>query len=60
MNLTITIDENSLIDYGDDVSYLNPVHPQDSMILNSTTEGSSKQFQITLDDNGTITATELQ
>lgn len=60
VNSTITIDENSLIDYSDVDSYLNPVPPQDSMILNSSTDGSTKQFQITVDDNGTITATEVQ
>lgn len=31
-----------------------------SIILNSSTEGSTKQFKITIDDNGTLTATELE
>lgn len=30
-----------------------------AFILNSSTEGSSKRFQITVDDSGTITATEI-
>lgn len=60
MNSTIVIDGNSLIDLSNWYVQLNPVPPQDSMILNSSTEGSTKQFQITVDDNGTITATEMQ
>ena len=60
MNSTIVIDGNSLIDLSNWYVQLNPVPPQDSMILNSSTQGNSKQFQITVDDNGTITATELQ
>lgn len=60
VNITITIDENSLIDYSNQLVQLNPVPPQDSMILNSSTDGSAKQFQITVDDSGTITATEVQ
>lgn len=35
------------------------LYPMDSMLLNSSTEGSSKQFQITVDDTGTISATEI-
>ena len=31
-----------------------------SIILNSSTEGSTKQFKITIDDNGSLTATELE
>ena len=31
----------------------------DSMILKSSTEGSTKKFKITVDDSGTITATEV-
>lgn len=34
-----------------------PVIP--SMIMKSSTEGSTKQFKITVDDSGTITATEV-
>lgn len=59
-NFTIRIDKNSIIDDSDFDSRLNPVPPQDSMILNSSTDGSTKQFQITVDDSGTITATEVQ
>lgn len=32
---------------------------QSNFILNSSTEGSSKQFKITVDDSGTISATEV-
>jgi hypothetical protein len=32
---------------------------KDEMVLNSTTSGSTKQFKITVDDSGTITATEI-
>ena len=31
----------------------------DSMILKSSTEGSTKKFKITVDDSGAITATEI-
>lgn len=31
-----------------------------SIIINSSTPGSAKQFKITIDDNGTLTATELE
>lgn len=31
----------------------------DSIILNSTTEGSTKKFVITVDDEGELTATEV-
>lgn len=31
----------------------------DSIILNSTTEGSTKKFVITVDDTGELTATEV-
>ena len=33
--------------------------PKDYFILNSSTPGSSKQFKITIDDDGVLTATEL-
>lgn len=29
------------------------------LVLNSSSEGSTKQFEITVSDNGTITATEI-
>lgn len=32
---------------------------KDEMVLNSTTSGSTKQFKITVDDSGTITAAEV-
>ena len=60
VNLTVIVDENSVIDYSNFWSNLNPVPPQDSMTLNSSTDGSAKQFRITVDDSGTITATEVQ
>ena len=31
----------------------------EELILNSSTEGSTKQFRITVDDSGTLTATEI-
>ena len=31
----------------------------ENMVLKSSTEGSTKQFKITVDDSGTITATEV-
>ena len=33
--------------------------PKTEFILNSSTEGSTKQFKITVDDNGVISATEI-
>ncbi len=30
-----------------------------SLIISSSTEGSSKKFQITVDDSGTLSATEV-
>ena len=33
--------------------------PQTEFILNSSTAGSTKQFKITIDDNGVLTATEI-
>lgn len=32
---------------------------KDYIILNSSTEGSTKQFKITIDDDGVLTATEI-
>lgn len=34
-------------------------HGDKELILTSSTEGSTKQFKITVDDNGTLTATEV-
>ena len=33
--------------------------PRDEFILNSSTEGSTKQFKITIDDTGTLTVSEI-
>jgi hypothetical protein len=33
--------------------------PKDYIILNSSTAGSTKQFKITIDDDGVLTATEI-
>lgn len=33
--------------------------PRDEFILNSSTEGSTKQFKITIDDTGTLTVSEV-
>lgn len=35
------------------------IPPVDSLIINSSTEGSTKQFMVTVDDAGAITATEV-
>ena len=40
----------------DEILYYTPVH---SILLNSSTEGSTKIFRITVDDSGTLSATEL-
>lgn len=39
-----------------ELHYFEPVN---SILINSSTEGSTKQFRITVDDSGTLTATEL-
>lgn len=39
-----------------EVHYFIPVN---SILINSSTEGSTKKFRITVDDSGTLTATEL-
>ena len=33
--------------------------PQTELILNSSTEGSTKQFKLTIDDTGTLTIVEI-
>ena len=33
--------------------------PQTELILNSSTEGSTKQFKLTIDDTGTLTIAEI-
>ncbi len=38
---------------------LNPRYPSKDLILPSSTEGSSKKFKITVDDMGTLSATEV-
>lgn len=47
----IKIDEKYLPD--------NVVTKSDELIINSSTEGSTKKFKITVDDSGTISATEV-
>lgn len=37
----------------------NPDEAHDYAVLNSSTEGSTKKFKITVDDSGTLTATEI-
>ena len=39
--------------------YFESVKNRNKVILPSTTEGSTKQFRITVDDSGTISATEV-
>lgn len=46
------------LDWGGNAWYAGTVEGT-ALILNSSTEGSSKRFQITVDDSGTISATEI-
>lgn len=42
-----------------ELSYTGQIEIGSSIILNSSSENSNKRFKITIDDNGTLTATEL-
>ncbi|MGN1013853.1 MAG: hypothetical protein ACI4PM_00690 [Butyricicoccus sp.] len=58
VDLTVEIDENGNADmYTFDNA---EPHPMPSMLLQSSTEGSNKLFAITVNDDGVISATELQ
>lgn len=43
-----------------DNKYLPDTITPNTLILNSSTEGSTKKFKITIDDSGTISAVEVQ
>lgn len=43
----------------DDTTFTFKVHQVPNIILESSTDGSSKKFKITVDDTGTLTATEV-
>ena len=53
-----TIEENSSaeINYMDELGFTNGYYP---LVVESSTEGSTKKFRITVDDSGTLTATEV-
>ena len=55
-NYSVTVNNTAEIDVS--VSKLYPA-TADTVILNSSTEGSNKRFEITVDDSGTISATEV-
>lgn len=73
--LTMTFPEKGLYLLRDEDSYVSEFNPtdnyikfktrvpktrvQDYVVLESSTAGSSKQFKITVDDNGTIKATQI-
>lgn len=73
--LTMTFPETGLYLLRDEDSYVSEFNPtdnyikfetrvpktrvQDYVVLESSTAGSSKQFKITVDDNGTIKATQI-
>lgn len=47
-------------DYNTFIAYLNHITASaNSYVLNSSTENSDKQFEITIDDDGVLTATEI-
>lgn len=55
----------SVVAWGEEGYVLAPIgellyyFPVNSILINSSTEGSTKKFRITVDDSGTLTATEL-
>ena len=56
VNYSVTVNNTAEIDVS--VSKLYPA-TADTVILQSSTEGSNKRFEITVDDSGTISATEV-
>ena len=56
VNYSVTVNNTAEIDVS--VSKLYPA-TADTVILPSSTEGSNKRFEITVDDSGTISATEV-
>ena len=55
---SISIDSNNNIVVNDSHSHIRRVSLDNYFIMASTTAGSSKKFKITVDDTGTISATE--
>ena len=55
-NGTIEENSNAKINYMDELEFTNGYYP---LVVKSSTEGSTKKFKITVDDSGTITATEV-
>lgn len=53
-----TIGHNN-ISGGNKFILLNPDEPATDLVISSSTEGSSKKFKITVDDNGTLSAAEV-
>jgi hypothetical protein len=56
------IDLNGLdVYHSENVKYINDVikTAKIAFILNSSTEGSTKKFKLTIDDNGTLTVSEI-
>ena len=56
VNYSVTVNDTAEINISQYKLY--PV-TADTVILNSSTEGSNKRFKITVDDSGTISATEV-
>ena len=56
---SISIDSNNNIVVNDSDSYIGNMVLSGSLIISSSTSGSSKKFKITVDDSGTISATEV-
>ena len=55
-NGTIEENSNAEINYMDELGFTNGYYP---LVVKSSTEGSTKKFRITVDDNGALTATEV-
>ena len=55
-NGTIEENSNAKIKYMNELEFTNGYYP---LVVKSSTEGSTKKFRITVDDNGTLTATEV-
>ena len=49
----------SNISGGNKFILLNPDEPATDLVISSSTEGSTKKFKITVDDNGTLSAAEV-
>lgn len=51
--------DTSGISGGNKFILLNPDEPATDLVISSSTEGSTKKFKITVDDNGTLSAAEV-